>query len=565
LAHIDVPPLSLEDAEALARQVLETLGGPAAVAKDIARLTHDCPLATVVGAQVVGQDGIHPSFVPNEERFRETLIAKFQEVIAGHLGDRESPEDIKRLLGFLALIQPFSVDDDRLLAALETVEQVRVEDSERMLRLLIEAGVVFKRGSKYRLSPDVLGDYVIEARFEGADGRSNGLAEKYFDRVPEDYLEHLLLNLGRIDWRRAGTTSAEGPLLDGVWAKLEPKREYSDPHIRAVRAVAYYQPRRALTFVESLIRKDLFLRQLSEIAKYAAYTEDYIERALGCLWELGRQDERDTNPEPTHPIRILTEFAEPQPGKPISFNKTILEFWLKLAARSDAWSGRYTPFDILDGVLKTEGHTSSYERHTVSMSPFLVAPDQIAPLREKAITLIVASLSDANPRKAIRAAQSLGNALRHPVGFFGTQVEPTLRQRWDAEFATTLTKVKNALGAGQIDALVQVEISRTVGWHAAHGTQEVRTIARQIRDAISSDPRTRIDAALTGGYGIGDDPYDWEEEARRSTTLVDGIMMNLTNLYPDPAARLTFVEEKLRRTEMSRSDRSFSPMFSSTD
>lgn len=49
LSVIDVPPLSKEESESLARQVLEHLGGPMELAASIAHLTQDCSLATVVG------------------------------------------------------------------------------------------------------------------------------------------------------------------------------------------------------------------------------------------------------------------------------------------------------------------------------------------------------------------------------------------------------------------------------------------------------------------------------------------------------------------------------------
>jgi hypothetical protein len=51
--------LTLEETEQLATQVLAKHAGPLSAAKDIARLTRDCPLATVVGVQVVAKERRH--------------------------------------------------------------------------------------------------------------------------------------------------------------------------------------------------------------------------------------------------------------------------------------------------------------------------------------------------------------------------------------------------------------------------------------------------------------------------------------------------------------------------
>lgn len=557
LREIDLLPLSKEDSESLARQVLEHLGGPVELAADIARLTHDCPLATVVGAQVVVQERIHPEFVRSEERFRTTLFGRFEKVIAGHLADRENPRDLQKLLGFLALVQPISIEDQWLLAAFEAVDKVSIPDTKRLLRLLIDAGVLFKRGAKYRLSPDVLGDYLVESRFEGPDGRSNGLAEQYFDVLPAAYIENLLLNVGRIDWRRAGVaTSDGGPLLDGVWAKLKPSQEYRDPHIKAVQAVAYYQPKRALTFVEELIRKGQFQKQLAEIAKYAAYNLQFTHRALECLWELGRNDGRETNSETAHPIRILTDFAEPQPGKSFEFLGKVIDFGLDLSKRADAWNGRFSPLDFLDGALATEGHSSSYSGHSISMTPFFIDPESVRPMREKVIDLVVGLLADKDTRKAARAAESLSNALCHPIGLLGAHATPDLHDRWTVEFEVTLNKILAAMSTTEIAPLVQVKISSAVNWQAKFGKLPLSAIAAKIQDLVSNDLDVRFTRALVDGYGMEDRLGDREDHHERWENFLDTLVSDLTAKVSDAAARVAFVEDRLQALVTSKRGRS---------
>ena len=89
-AEILLRPLALNDATALATEVLTKSFGPVQMAQDIARLTLDCPLATVVGAWVVSREKKHFEFVTNEGDFGTVLMARFRDVMTGEVSPRDS-------------------------------------------------------------------------------------------------------------------------------------------------------------------------------------------------------------------------------------------------------------------------------------------------------------------------------------------------------------------------------------------------------------------------------------------------------------------------------------------
>jgi hypothetical protein len=167
------------------------------------------------------------------------------------------------------------------------LEGIQPHDTSRLFKLLIESGVLFKRGARYRLSPDVLADYIIEATCVGPRSQSTGYAEKAFDAADERLIRPLLLNLGKLDWQLSNGDASNSNLLDGVWARLKPISEYADPYIGSVQAIAFYQPLRAITFGEALIRQGKLTNQIAEIFKYAAYNLKYLPRACASLWHLG--------------------------------------------------------------------------------------------------------------------------------------------------------------------------------------------------------------------------------------------------------------------------------------
>ncbi len=549
--RFNIPSLSIADAEHLAGQVLERLGASKDTAKQIAEFTYDCTLATVIGARVVAEEKIHPLLIHGEERFRQALLGRFEDVVAGHLAGRESEDHVRKVLGFLALLQPISIDDKRLLCALDDVEKVGVEETQRILKLLIDAGVLFKRGARHRLSPDVLGDYLIEKHFEGVSGQSNGLAERYFDAVPDTYLENILLNMGRIDWRRTGQTS-DSRLLDGIWKKLKPTQQYSDAHLKAVEAVAYYQPVRALDFVEKLIREGRFTDQLSGIAKYAGYSRDHFPRALECLWEIGRRDERSLGQHPSHAIRVLKEMAEPSPGKPYWVVRGVVDFFIGVAQRADAWSDHYTAFDILEGALQTEGFTSRFQKHQWTMSPYFVDPANVADVRSKIVELLIESLADVNSRKAIGSARCLGETLRGPIGILGASAGPDLHKKWDREFAQTLSKIRDVLDQRPVSPAVQAELGRTIAYREAHGGAAVKKAAKAVRATLSSDLDTRIERLLTDGYGHEDMRLDGlDDHDKRWQGFIQQTVSDITTLHTNADRLLDMLEARVVQAEMN--------------
>ncbi|MEA2877872.1 MAG: hypothetical protein QOF14_3068 [Hyphomicrobiales bacterium] len=543
--EVKLESLTRADAELLAKQVLEKEKGPIQAAKDIANLTYDCPLATVVGAQIVARERKHFDLAKNEEAFRVTLFGRFESVIAGELGQRADADAIKKLLRVISLFQPFYLDDKALLSVIEKLEGIAPHDTNRLFKLLIDGGVLFKRGARYRLSPDVLADYVIEATCVGPNGRSTSYAEKAFDAADDRLVEMLLLNLGKLDWHLANGDASNSNLLDGVWAKLRPRSEYDDPHIRAVRAIAFYQPLRAIEFGEALIRKGEYLRQLPLIFKYAAFNLQHVARACAALWQLGKNDNRELHQHPEHPIRVLAELCEVQPNKPFAYSAAVVDFGLQLAADPNAWSFHYTPLDILGTIFKTEGHTTTSRNHTISFHPFTINADFVAPLRERVLDLVIGLLRNANTRVAMRAASALGESLRGPIGQFNAKISQEDRTKWMKVFCATLERIEEVVGQNTYDPLVLVGIAKAVSWHANYSKSDTSTYAKRVRSALSSSLDYRVLAALSDGYGSELRRQDRENFEARWDEHLRSLAADIIAVYPDGEALRKYIAAQL--------------------
>jgi transcriptional regulator with XRE-family HTH domain len=552
-------PLTLEEATQLATQVLEEFGGPAAAAKEIARLTLECPLATVIGAQVVAKEKINLEFAKNEDVFRSTLLGKFQDIIAGDIGSKGDAEPIKKLLKILALIQPFHPEDESIAHVVERVEGLDLPEVNRLVRLLADAGVLFKRSGKFRLSPDLLADYIIEQACIGQNGKSTGYAERVFDASGNAHLEQILVNLGKLDWRRANGDPSNSRLLDGIWQKLKPAGGSSDPYISAVTAVAYYQPGRTLDFADHLIREGKFLRDLPNLIKYAAYNFDHLPRACQSLWALGKSDSRALNQHPGHAIRILSELCAVEPNKPIEYSEVVVEFGLSLLNQAASWRHAYTPFDLLTGILQTEGHTTTSNGRNITLEGYRVSFDAVSALRGRVIDAAINLLTHANTRIAVLAAKFLQEGLRFPMGILKEQISTAVREPWAEEFAKTLEKIEGVTKSDVLDPLVFIELVRSVSWHAQYSKGKISQIAKRIIAALPQSLEFRATLALIEGYGHLLVRKDYEQQEQDWNQYLTSLTSDLILEFPDGETLRSFVEHALAHIEQNHADANASP------
>ena len=559
IAEVKLEPLKLEQATQLAEQVLVAFDGPVGAARDIARLTLDCPLFTVIGAQVVAKEKVVLELAKNEGVFRDMLLGKFRDIIAGHVGSKSDAGSIKKILNILALIQPFHPEDSTIAQTVEQVEGLGAPETNRLIRLLTDAGVLFKRGGKYRLSPDLLADYIIEQACIGVNGSSTDYAERVFDAVGNAYIEHVLVNLGKLDWRLANGDPSNSRLLDGIWRKLEPSSEYSDPHINAVTAVAYYQPGRTLDFAEHLIRKGACLRDLPSLIKHAAFNLEHLPRACECLWELGKSDSRALNQHPGHAIRILSELCAVEPNKPIEYNEVVVEFGLSLLDQEASWTNAYTPFDVFNGIMKTEVHTTISNDRSVSFKPFLVSFSAVSDLRNKIIDATINQLTHTNTKIAVLAAKFLHEALRYPMGQFGTQVSTESHDIWTTEFVNTLEKINKAVQDNNIAPLVFIQLISSVSWHAHYAQGETTSLANRLIGSLPHSLEFRTALTFIDGYGQLQERSDYEQQELEWIRHLEALTNDLIAAYPNGEKLRAFLEIMLINIEQNYADGSASP------
>jgi transcriptional regulator with XRE-family HTH domain len=544
---IDMPRPTRLDAEALASEVLLKCNGPMHMARDIASATFDSPLATVVGAQIVARQSIHPALLANAEDFQTQILAHVQDVIAGEIVTGLDVHRMQGVLRIVSLVQPVLPDEPALLSFLKEIERIDQPDAVRLLRTLTEAGVLFRRGLRYRLSPDLLADSIISRYCINEDGTSNGYIERLFDIAQPPYVKNLLINLGRLDWRLRNGHVEDSRLLEGVWRTLRWQEGYFNPHVDAATAVAYYQPRMAINFARRLIEEghggDV---RVGDMLKNAAYNVECLDDACELLWRASRDDQRSLPQHPHHGIRILKELATFEPNKPSEHMAKVVAFAFALVDAPAALTKAHTPFVILEAALAAEGHsTVAASRRSITLSGYATDRQVIGPLRERVISTLLTYIEQGPPRKAFLAAKALAEALRRPMGILGARVSIEIDQEWQDEHERTLERLGQLLTRIHLHPVVLVRVAESVAWHAFHDSEH-RNRAQWILSLLDRDLETRLVRALMDPWGTHtwplDDPASERESYQNDRSKLQA---DLAETFDDSSDLCVFMERCL--------------------
>lgn len=553
LPQITLQPLNKDESERLAQQALDQFGGDRRHAERLAAYTRDCPLATVIGAKVLAAGVMDAQFLGDESQFRGEFLRHIVNQTVSGVSSGLNESSVKTVLAAIAMLQPIRDGDRELIEGLAQLAQISRHEVVQILKRLHDASVLYKRGYESRLIPDLMGDFLIEEQ-----GVS---AEEVFDHVPDRYAEQILLNQGRLDWRRSNGDTDRSQFLDPLWSRLLKEFPVGQSYLRAAAAVAFYQPKQALTFAHRVVEKGQRDELLAQIARNASMGTGFSHIADACelLWQLGQNDTQPTNQQPSHGIRVLSEMASPMPGKPIGYIEQVVEYGLELLRYPETWTGAHTPLEFLAGVLATEGHTTEGNNREIRMRTFFVSQERMAPLRRQVIGACIHLLSHADVSRATKAAQVLGSALRFPLGLFGATVDPTIRESWDSDFSQTLRDILQKVETGTVPAAVAVKLASSVRWHAQHGTDEQKVLAEKIRTFPSRDLRSRTILRLMDGWGHLTAPLSgdsWQENLKGLQAFAQELLQQFTS----PEALYTFLRECLGEIHASKTNDASSHM-----
>ena len=539
---ISLSDLTVEDAKALAQEILSdpNIKGKIQHAQRIAEITKDCPLATVIGSRLVGQGTIKPELLNNDRKFRDELLSRFRDVVAGEVGGPNA-EEVSDLLDLLSMVQPFNPSDPNFQKSVEEILGKPYDKVLRHISLLEDSGVLLRRGHRLRVVPDLLADYIrARAAYDEKNQTSTGYADRVFEKLHGEYATNLLVNISQLDWR----LSSEGvrtSLLDEVWSNLNEQFRKAKIYERAeildaIKKLSYYQPSNALDFIRLALAEPtdeveynayafttpsykIVLEKISPILLYVAYNMNYLAEALDILKELAEKDNRPPHSHPDHPIRILQDIASIEPGKPLFYNDAVANHaigWLK----QPSTTVNFSPFDVLDVLLKTEGHQTESKGYHLIMKAYKILPKVVSTLRERIINEAFDVVNNKPLNESMRALKTLTEAMSYPMGLFGQSITATEKAAWEPGILSVLEGLKKVIANPNIDPFIAVEIRSMVSWHASLGSPKTKAAAREVLRSIPETLDYEISRAIADGWGMTFEKDDGSF-GRSETALVE--------------------------------------------
>jgi hypothetical protein len=565
-----LPPLqqlARADVLRLAAQVLGTNDLP--LVERLAAISGDSPLVTVVGGQLLLQRRIPAALLERDTDFRAAVLDRFSAVLLGLVHERIPNDLCLRLLEMIAALAPLQPHDERFREAASTFLGIDHATLVRHLGTLEAAGVLLRRGTTIRITPDVLADHLLLRACLNEVGDDTGYARRIFEHFGAYAPARLLANLAELDWRLR-TAGADGPaLLDTIWGEIEAAFDATSHRgrcrlLETLEDAAPYQPRRILALIGRALRQpeappddspwaavrpftqEAVRLALPRLLRRVAYTERELPRCLDLLWELGRDDRRVANQLPDHPMRVLHDLAEYELEKPVTFNRAVLDAVGRWLRAPDAHRHAHSPLDILDALLGKDVEWSRTEGAVVHITVLPLDATKTRELRDEALAMVAECATADDIRLLRRVVASLLRALRPPSAKFMRTITEEEHAAWIPEQQLILRHLAKLLDR-TAEPIVHLDIAEGLVWHARHASAaEVRQAAEGLLARI---PDT-FEGKLTSLLGLGwrrafaspAEQDEWERLGERRAERLHAVAAEFRVRFPEPSAAFAYLE-----------------------
>ena len=558
----ELKELNRDDVKALASQVLSNKYDN--LVNKLALATKDCPLATVVGGQLLVQKMVDPFLLERDSEFQYDVLSRFHDTLIGKISKSIDPKLCNELLKLIAAVAPIRINNEefRELAA----EFLQIESSKLVSTIdtLEKSGILLTRGYTLRITPDILSDHILHQACFTFNEKSTGYAKKIFNQFKSVSLKELMKNFAEVDWRIRHTKSKENDLLTDIWLYIyEDFRQASNSNrcylLKLLNEVAYYQPKQMLELGKlamhpattpederfSNFDHNTVLNQLPEIFKRIGYTLNYLFPCCNLLWELGRDDNRERYSQCRHPIDVLTELAKYDINKKIIFNQTILEAVRRWLKKPDAHSHIHSPLDILDVLLKKNESSTSMEGSSLLVNYFAIDSHKTQKICEQVLSLICDCLTSNKPKIILRALRSLEKALEEPTDRLSGKKDSKQCEQWLPQQLKILESINIFIDQNH-QPLINLEVIRILNFYVHLGYSEiVRKKALEIINLIPNTFELRFIGVLVyineldwlinnkGKFDLHSTKLDWQEREKRVEQLSTNVAQEFLERYPD--------------------------------
>jgi hypothetical protein len=472
------------------------------LATQLAAVSWDAPLVTVVGGRLIARGEIIPGLLGNHESFQRAVFDKFASECIGKFQTGGKPKE--DLLHLIAALQPVNEQEQKFDTKAQEFLGWKSYEIRRNALALEEIGIAIRRRDAIRIVPDVLADYLLEQASVGPNHYLTGYPDAVFEAFHDSHLTNLLQNLAELDWRIT-QRDPETRLLENVWVRIRetfraqkarPRREL----LSALAGAAPFQPQAVHTILQIAmdeqaetsyeygfrVTSDDALRHLPELLTATLFDERTSADSFRRLWSLSQTGAGELQGRAR---RALEEAIGYKKYKSLTLNERVLSQVEGLALDPGAYASDFTPLDIVENLLDREiGHTEQIAggAGAFSVSSLPVNYENVRPLRERALAVVERCLSSGRPSIEVAAVDVLSKVL--------SEFRPNMRnradaeeERWqDSERLRALEILDNRIQGGSLSLSLVWRIQKLLFWVIERGRllSRVKDAATKIHEAL---------------------------------------------------------------------------------
>lgn len=460
-----LPEIKKVDTDDLEKLAFEILGEEYRDSiKSLVRVAEDSPLVIVVGGKLIKAKKIVPPLFELQQEFHDVVFKRFEEELIGQINDEINNKLYKEILSLISALAPINLGDNSFYTIASEFLKVKTYELIHMIDLLETSGVLLQREDIVKITPDVLSDHVLHNACLTTRGKSTGYDHSVFKAFWDYSPQNLLLNLSELDWR-IKQVSESNNLLSEIWATIEHDFSVASNSRRYkilgyIERVAFFQPAKSLRIVEMAINDpneevneeansysqtthNTILYRLPSILDNISYNPEYLTRCCEILWELGKNDIRQMNSYPSHPMKVLSNLAKYDKDKYLSTNSTVLDFVENCFKDHMNHEFYNSLFDIIDELLAKEGTSEEFSVHQITFYPFSVSYENTKFIRERALVLLSESVKIDTTKTKLRVFKSLHGVLWPPTGYHDRKVSEKELNQWIPEIVEVLRIIEN--------------------------------------------------------------------------------------------------------------------------
>lgn len=521
-------PLPQQDVEKLAREVL----GPNLqyLAHELAAVTRDCSLITVVGGYLLRERRVPPALLTNDDQFRETALAKFFDEIVEHAKPGSQERALRTLLEVIAALAPVQVWTDRFASPGTALTGMDYATVSEWCGRLERHGVLVARHDGLRIVPDLLSDYILGVACARPAAAGAGFVDRVVAAV-KGFDTSLLRNLAAVDWRVGGKIGQELQVLGSVWQTVvdEFKNAPNSQRLqmlRQLRDVGFFLPRQMLElakmaidfpatapesgrYAEMLrISHDEVLSLLPETVRFTTYNPTTFDSSCDFLWRLAN-DNRIHTPRSgvgeKGALVILSEAMAPSMRKPPWVHYKLMErveAWLKIVETPSEHAGIVR---IVESLLSKTGqdYYSEDDDLKFTIRTFALSPNYLRQLRDRAIEIIAEALTHSQRTIAGAGVKALEDVARPPIAFGDLDLSDEDRTSWKPERLAAFEHLER-LALRTTDPVIGVQIRQAIAWYADDDSgqdEDIREAAKRVLAALHTELPDRVAHFVKNPWG----------------------------------------------------------------